>query len=200
MLLRPQHVGFGDLPNLMGHPQQVQEDQRYVDSRCSRHMTRNMSYISNFKEFNVGYVTFRGGANGGRITGKGTIHTATKDETSDILKKFITEIKNLVDKKVKDDNGVNKDSGIDAHEKSTNSINDVNTIGPSINTASIDFDTNSLNINTVSPIVSTASPEATHVDILGDKPERDMSNINTTYQEGWKCNQEYRVSVQMVIC
>nr|GFD26719.1 hypothetical protein [Tanacetum cinerariifolium] len=36
----------------------------------------------------------------------------------------------------KDDNGVNKDNGIDDHEKSANSINDVNTIGPSINTAS----------------------------------------------------------------
>nr|GEX96199.1 putative ribonuclease H-like domain-containing protein [Tanacetum cinerariifolium] len=173
---------------------------------------------------------------------------ATKDETSGILKKFITEIENLVDKKVKakavntasyvqnrvlvvkphnktpyelfrgrthegffvgyllnskafivynirtrkveknlhirnkDDNGVNKDSGIDAHEKSTNNINDVNTSGPSINTASTDFDTGSLNINTVSLTVSTASPEATHADFLGDKPERDMSNINTTYR------------------
>nr|GEU57924.1 hypothetical protein [Tanacetum cinerariifolium] len=82
----------------------------------------------------------------------------------------------------KDDNDVNKDSGIDAHEKSTNSINDVNNVRPSINAASTDFDTSSLNINTVSLTVSTASPEATHVDFLSDKPERDMSNINTTYQ------------------
>nr|GEV77434.1 uncharacterized mitochondrial protein AtMg00810-like [Tanacetum cinerariifolium] len=78
-----------------------------------------------------------------------------------------------------DDNGVKKDSGIDAHEKSANSINDVNTVRSSINTASIDFDTGSLNINTVSQIVSTASPEATHVDFLGDKPKADISNINT---------------------
>nr|GFB30285.1 putative ribonuclease H-like domain-containing protein [Tanacetum cinerariifolium] len=32
------------------------------------------------------------------------------------------------------------------------------------------------------PKVSTASPEATHADFLGDKPDEDMSNINTTYQ------------------
>nr|GEZ25078.1 putative ribonuclease H-like domain-containing protein [Tanacetum cinerariifolium] len=82
----------------------------------------------------------------------------------------------------KDDNGVNKDSGIDAYEKSAKSINDVNTVGPSINTARTDFDTDMLNINTVSPIVSTASPEATHADFFGDQPEGDMSNINTTYQ------------------
>nr|GEV96890.1 ribonuclease H-like domain-containing protein [Tanacetum cinerariifolium] len=55
-----------------GHPQKVQKDQGYVDGGCSRDMTENMSYLSDFKEFNEGYVTFGGGANGGRITGNGT--------------------------------------------------------------------------------------------------------------------------------
>ncbi|GJR42701.1 retrovirus-related pol polyprotein from transposon TNT 1-94 [Tanacetum coccineum] len=55
---------------LNSHPQK--EDQGYVDSGCSRHMTGNMSYLSDFKEFDGGYVTFRGGAKGGKITGKGT--------------------------------------------------------------------------------------------------------------------------------
>nr|GEU35485.1 putative ribonuclease H-like domain-containing protein [Tanacetum cinerariifolium] len=82
----------------------------------------------------------------------------------------------------KDDDGVHKDSGIGAHEKSTNSINDVNIVGLSINTASSDFVTGSLNANTDSLTVSTASPEATYTNFLGDKPEGDMSNINTTYQ------------------
>ncbi|GJX47281.1 ribonuclease H-like domain-containing protein [Tanacetum coccineum] len=45
-----------------GHLQK--EDQGYVDSGCSRHMTGNMSYLSDFKEFDEGYVTFRGGAKG----------------------------------------------------------------------------------------------------------------------------------------
>nr|GEU60260.1 retrovirus-related Pol polyprotein from transposon TNT 1-94 [Tanacetum cinerariifolium] len=52
-----------------GHPQQVQKNQGYVDNGCSRHMIGNMSYLLDFKEFNKGYVTFRGGVNGGRITG-----------------------------------------------------------------------------------------------------------------------------------
>nr|GEX11875.1 ribonuclease H-like domain-containing protein [Tanacetum cinerariifolium] len=59
----------------VGHLQKVQEDQGYVDSGCSRHITGNMSYLPDFKEFNRGYVTFGGGANSGRITGKGTIKT-----------------------------------------------------------------------------------------------------------------------------
>ncbi|GJT74973.1 putative ribonuclease H-like domain-containing protein [Tanacetum coccineum] len=61
----------------LGHPQK--EDQGYVDSGCSRHMTGNMSYLSDFKEFDGGYVTFGGGAKGGRITGKGTLKTGKLD-------------------------------------------------------------------------------------------------------------------------
>ncbi|GJW56123.1 putative ribonuclease H-like domain-containing protein [Tanacetum coccineum] len=89
----------------------------YINARgrsngCSRHMTGNIAYLSNFKEFDGGYVAFRGGAYGGKITGKGTLKTDNldfeDDETSEILKSFIKEIENLVDKKVKiirSDNG-----------------------------------------------------------------------------------------------
>ncbi|GKE19771.1 putative ribonuclease H-like domain-containing protein [Tanacetum coccineum] len=63
-----------------GHPQK--EDQVYVDSRYSRHMTGNMSYLSDFKEFDGGYVTFGGGAKGGKIIGKGTLKIGIKREFS----------------------------------------------------------------------------------------------------------------------
>nr|GEV50378.1 putative reverse transcriptase domain-containing protein [Tanacetum cinerariifolium] len=59
-----------------GHPQK--EDQGYVDSGCSRHMTGNMLYLSDFKKFYGGYVTFGGGDKGGRITGKGTLKTVPR--------------------------------------------------------------------------------------------------------------------------
>nr|GEV03807.1 putative ribonuclease H-like domain-containing protein [Tanacetum cinerariifolium] len=98
------------------------------------------------------------------------------------------ELQSSCDAVDKDGNGVNKDSGIDTHEKLANSLNDVNIVGPSINTASINFDTGSVNINTDSPTVSTASPEATYADFLGDKPKGDMSNINTTYQVPYTLN------------
>ncbi|GJS19114.1 ribonuclease H-like domain-containing protein [Tanacetum coccineum] len=45
-----------------------EEDQGYVDNGCSRHMTENISYLSDFKKFDRGYVTFGGGAKGGKIT------------------------------------------------------------------------------------------------------------------------------------
>ncbi|GJR75002.1 ribonuclease H-like domain-containing protein [Tanacetum coccineum] len=43
------------------------------------HMTGNMSYLSDFKEFDGGYVTFGGGAIGGKINGKGTLRTGKLD-------------------------------------------------------------------------------------------------------------------------
>ncbi|GJX16830.1 putative ribonuclease H-like domain-containing protein [Tanacetum coccineum] len=52
-----------------GKPQQ--DDTGFIDSGCSRHMTGNISYLSDFKKFDGGYVTFGGGAHGGRISGKG---------------------------------------------------------------------------------------------------------------------------------
>ncbi|GKA67833.1 hypothetical protein Tco_0767750 [Tanacetum coccineum] len=52
----------------------------YVDARGrSKHITRNMSYLLDFKEFDKGYVTFGGGAKGGKITGKGTLKTCKLD-------------------------------------------------------------------------------------------------------------------------
>ncbi|GKG13544.1 hypothetical protein Tco_0350504, partial [Tanacetum coccineum] len=45
-------------------------DKGFVDSGCSRHMSGNIAHLSDFKDFDGGYVTFGGGANGGRITGK----------------------------------------------------------------------------------------------------------------------------------
>ncbi|GKC37496.1 putative ribonuclease H-like domain-containing protein, partial [Tanacetum coccineum] len=52
----------------LGNPQL--NDKGFVDSGCSRYMTGNIAYLSNFKEFDGGHVTFGGGAYGGRITGK----------------------------------------------------------------------------------------------------------------------------------
>ncbi|GJZ63813.1 putative ribonuclease H-like domain-containing protein, partial [Tanacetum coccineum] len=55
------------------------DDQGYVDSGCFRHMTGNISYLSDFQEFDGGYVTFGGGVRGGKITGKGTLKMGKLD-------------------------------------------------------------------------------------------------------------------------
>nr|GEW88686.1 hypothetical protein [Tanacetum cinerariifolium] len=53
-------------------------------------MTGNISYLADFKEFNGGYVAFRGGAKGGKITGNRIIRTGELD-FEDVY--FVKELK-----------------------------------------------------------------------------------------------------------
>nr|GEU79892.1 putative ribonuclease H-like domain-containing protein [Tanacetum cinerariifolium] len=57
---------------VQGKPQQALKDKGVIDSGCSRHMTGNISYLSNFEEFNEGYVAFGGNPKCGKITCKDT--------------------------------------------------------------------------------------------------------------------------------
>nr|GFA33243.1 retrovirus-related Pol polyprotein from transposon TNT 1-94 [Tanacetum cinerariifolium] len=54
-------------------------DKGVIDRGCSRHMTGNMSYLSNFKELNGGNVAFGGNPKGGKISRKGKIQTCKLD-------------------------------------------------------------------------------------------------------------------------
>nr|GEY98619.1 hypothetical protein [Tanacetum cinerariifolium] len=58
------------VPKLKGNPQHVLKDKGVIDSGCSRHMTGNMSYLSDFEELNGGYVAFGGNPKGGKFDRK----------------------------------------------------------------------------------------------------------------------------------
>nr|GEV87358.1 ribonuclease H-like domain-containing protein [Tanacetum cinerariifolium] len=73
-----------------GNQQHSLKDKGVIDSGCSRHMTRNMSYLSDFKELNGGYVTFGGNPKGGKISRKGKIKTGKLD-FDDVY--FVNELK-----------------------------------------------------------------------------------------------------------
>ncbi|GJW56501.1 putative ribonuclease H-like domain-containing protein [Tanacetum coccineum] len=62
-----------------GNPQMDLQDKGVIDSGCSRHMTGNMSYLTDYEEIDGGYVAFGGNPKGGKITGKGTIKTGNLD-------------------------------------------------------------------------------------------------------------------------
>ncbi|GJT00516.1 hypothetical protein Tco_0821685 [Tanacetum coccineum] len=64
---------------LVGNPQMDLQDQGVIDSGCSRHMTGNMSYLTNYEEIDGGYVAFGGNPKGGKIIGKCTIKTGNLD-------------------------------------------------------------------------------------------------------------------------
>nr|GEZ57102.1 hypothetical protein [Tanacetum cinerariifolium] len=69
---------------------QTNHDKGVIDSGCSRNMTWNMSYLSDFEELNGGYVAFEGNPKGGNITGKGKIKTGKLD-FDDVY--FVKELK-----------------------------------------------------------------------------------------------------------
>ncbi|GKA18697.1 putative ribonuclease H-like domain-containing protein, partial [Tanacetum coccineum] len=77
-------------------------DKGFVDSGCSRHMTGNIAYLTDFKEYNGGYVTSVRRI-GGRITGKGTLKTDCLDFEDvhyvDELKFNLFSVSQMCDKK-----------------------------------------------------------------------------------------------------
>nr|GEW83252.1 uncharacterized mitochondrial protein AtMg00810-like [Tanacetum cinerariifolium] len=93
-----------DLKTARGNPQQDLKDKGVIDSGCSRHMTGNRSYLTNFEEINRGFVAIGGNSKGEKITGKGKIRTDFKltDESHVLLKvprkdnMYSVDLKNVV--------------------------------------------------------------------------------------------------------
>ncbi|GKA88224.1 putative ribonuclease H-like domain-containing protein, partial [Tanacetum coccineum] len=65
-------------------------DQGIFDSGCSRHMTRNKSFLTDYQEVDGGFVAFAGNPKGGKITRKGKIRTEKLD-FEDVY--FVKELK-----------------------------------------------------------------------------------------------------------
>nr|GEX64417.1 putative ribonuclease H-like domain-containing protein [Tanacetum cinerariifolium] len=73
-----------------GNSKYALKDKGVIYSGCSRHMTGNMSFLSDFKELNGGYVAFGGNSKGGKISSKGKIKTGKLD-FDDVY--FVKELK-----------------------------------------------------------------------------------------------------------
>ncbi|GJT93701.1 retrovirus-related pol polyprotein from transposon TNT 1-94 [Tanacetum coccineum] len=97
--VRPKAVVNADRPKAVVNVvngNSVNAEKGVIDNECSRHMTGNMSYLTNFEEIYGGYVAFGSNPKGEKTTGR-----ATKDDNSGILKSFITGVENLIDQRVK---------------------------------------------------------------------------------------------------
>ncbi|GKA45792.1 hypothetical protein Tco_0738588 [Tanacetum coccineum] len=77
-------------PKAVGNPQQDLKDKGVIDSGCSRHMTGNKSYLTDYEEIDGGFVAFEGNSKGGKITRKGKIRTGKLD-FEDVY--FVKELK-----------------------------------------------------------------------------------------------------------
>ncbi|GKC40737.1 hypothetical protein Tco_1053121 [Tanacetum coccineum] len=56
-----------------GNPESILQDHAVVDSGCSSHMTGNKAYLSDYKDYNGGFVAFGSDPIGGKIMGKGKL-------------------------------------------------------------------------------------------------------------------------------
>ncbi|GJZ12301.1 putative ribonuclease H-like domain-containing protein [Tanacetum coccineum] len=142
----------------------------FVDSGCSRHMTGNITYLLDFKEFDRGYVTFRGGVHGveflGTITNEsagiqGELNAGTSTEKEEISQDCIDvdngEPKSAADdQKPVEDGPDNENDEKDKYEDDS-SPKEVNTARQHVNTASPEVNTGRFKLNTVDPSVNTAS-------------------------------------------
>ncbi|GJW76511.1 putative ribonuclease H-like domain-containing protein [Tanacetum coccineum] len=73
-----------------GNPQQALKNKGIFDSGCSRHMTGNKDFLTDYQDIDGGFVAFGGSARGGKITGKGKIRT-DKLDFEDVF--FVKELK-----------------------------------------------------------------------------------------------------------
>ncbi|GKB84493.1 ribonuclease H-like domain-containing protein, partial [Tanacetum coccineum] len=74
----------------VGNPHLDLQEKGVIDSGCSRNMTGNRSYLSDYEEIDGGFVAFSGNSKGGKITGKGKIRTGKLD-FKDVY--FVKELK-----------------------------------------------------------------------------------------------------------
>ncbi|GJY38059.1 ribonuclease H-like domain-containing protein [Tanacetum coccineum] len=62
-----------------GNPQQALKYKGIFDSGCSRHMTGNKVFLTDYQNIDGGFVAFGGSVRGGKLTGKGKIRTDKLD-------------------------------------------------------------------------------------------------------------------------
>ncbi|GJY33528.1 hypothetical protein Tco_0417997 [Tanacetum coccineum] len=149
---------------VQGKPQQ--DDTGFVDSGCSRHMTGNIAYLSDFKELMEVLCLHLAGAHGGTIINESADASYFDSPTHDV------------------DNGEPKSAANDQKQEgevlcNTGSFKP-NTIGPSVNTAS-SYDQDSP--KDMFTIGASHTLEATHVEFFSDEdePEVDLGNITNSY-------------------
>nr|GEX06544.1 putative ribonuclease H-like domain-containing protein [Tanacetum cinerariifolium] len=83
-----------------GSSQNYIDDKGYWDSGCSRHMPGNISYLSDYKPFDGGYMSF--GQGGCKITGKGTINLSFENVY------FLKDLREFSNARTPQQNGVAK--------------------------------------------------------------------------------------------
>ncbi|GJT01509.1 ribonuclease H-like domain-containing protein [Tanacetum coccineum] len=162
-----------------GNPQIDLQDKGVIDSGCSRNMTRNMSYLTNYEEIDKGYVAFVGNPKGGKITGKGSRPDWLFD--IDALTKIMnyepivagTQSNDFADPKSSQDDG-SKHSNDDGKKVDENPRKEINVVSENIS-IELPFDPKmpALEDDSIFDFLSNNED---------DGAKADMNNLDTTIQ------------------
>ncbi|GJW69903.1 putative ribonuclease H-like domain-containing protein [Tanacetum coccineum] len=177
-----------------GNPQQDLKDKGVIDSGCSRHMTGNRSYLTDYEEIDGGFVDFGGNSIGGKITGKGTkaCDDAGKTRMETIPGKdyillplwtqdppFSSSLKDSHDAGFKPSGEEKKK---DAEDPGNEDSEVTSTIEPRVNQEKDTNVNNTNNIKTVSPTVNAAGIVDNVVAEIIVYGWADMNNLDTYFQ------------------
>ncbi|GJX09088.1 hypothetical protein Tco_0198947 [Tanacetum coccineum] len=158
-------------------------------------MTGNIAHLSDFKDFDGGYVTFGGGAYGGRISGKVTSSQQINDNQDCIVHQIWKDTsyfddaspRSVADAQIQDQNGLHDE--IDDSEKThdDSSLQNNGTVDQQVNTARPEVNTGSREVSTAVPEVNTATledlvgPSPTSEDTQVEDQEIELGNIPPSY-------------------
>ncbi|GJX68621.1 putative ribonuclease H-like domain-containing protein [Tanacetum coccineum] len=171
-------------PDMWVHLQK--EDQGYVNSGCSKHMTGNMSYLTDFKEFDEGYVTFWGMSQRSRNNCVDMKNIVPKESLTYLVAKVTLYESMLWHRRLGHINfkTINKIVRIilggDLTAKVLKMPKLVLLALRESNTKAMS--NRSQNESDMFSLGRSATLEATHADLFGDETEMDMSNLTTSYQ------------------
>ncbi|GJX93599.1 putative ribonuclease H-like domain-containing protein [Tanacetum coccineum] len=177
-------------------------DKGFVDSGCSRHMSGNIAHLLDFKDFDGGYVTFGGGANGGRITGKGIQGVSESSTSSQQDQDWIAmpiwkdasyfgdASPNIVDDaQIEDTDELHDEDDTTEESNDGSNLQNNGTADQQVNTARPDINTGSREVSTAVPEVNTATPE----DLVGPSPTSEDTQVEDQEIELGNIPQSYEV-------
>nr|GEW83186.1 retrovirus-related Pol polyprotein from transposon TNT 1-94 [Tanacetum cinerariifolium] len=160
----------GDKPK-DGNPQQDLQDKGVIDSECSRHMTGNISYLTDDEEIDGGYLAFGGNPKEGKITSRGNAGTKACDDARKARMETVDEDprqeSKCKDQQKKDDVNI------------TNNVNTASTYGVNVVSAKTN---NELPFDPDMPALEDISTFNFSSDQEDADKKANMNNMDTTIQ------------------
>ncbi|GJY23732.1 hypothetical protein Tco_0397390 [Tanacetum coccineum] len=153
------------------------QDKGVIDSRCSRHMTGNMSYLTDYKEIDRGYVAF-----GGTKANDNAGQSRKEKEPDDVFRPSSDDGK-------KDDDDLRQEKECNDQEKK-DSVNSTNNVNAASNVNAVSLAVNATRTNKADDLPDDPNmPELEDIGIFDDSnddvdvgAEADMNNLDTTFQ------------------